>query len=176
MPWPSCKASSPSTILHGSSPKTVTRIGFATPWILISVDPLTSKGAPETPCNAGASASSLWRWARSTSLWKMSSRRRVQEAPVSTNAPMDRPPTCKSTTGRPDTAPTTSVRFPHGFGGTRGTCGQRGRIRSNKVSRQGSKFKLSAQMLAIARQFIKYVHPWRHCDDKANGDGRVIKT
>ena len=46
----------------------------------------------------------------------MSSRRSVQEAPVSTNAPMDRPPTCKSTTGRPDTAPTTSVHFPHGFG------------------------------------------------------------
>ena len=40
MPWPSCSASSPSTILHGRSPKTVTRIGFATPWILISVDPL----------------------------------------------------------------------------------------------------------------------------------------
>ena len=38
MPWPSCKASSPSTILHGRSPKTVTRIGFATLWILISVD------------------------------------------------------------------------------------------------------------------------------------------
>ena len=35
---------------------------------------------------------------------------------MSTNAPMDRPPACKSTTGRPDTAPTTSVRFPHGFG------------------------------------------------------------
>ena len=138
MPWPSCKASSPSTILQGRSPKTVTRIGFATPWILISVDPLTSKDAPKMPRNAGASASSLWRWERSASVWNMSSRRSVQEAPVSTNAPMDGPPTCKSTTGRPENAPTTSVRFQHSFGGTRGTCGPRGRTQSNEVFRQGS--------------------------------------
>ena len=57
---------------------------------------------------------------------------------MSTNAPMDRPPTCKSTTGRPDTAPTTSVRFPHGFGGTLGACSLRGRTQSNEVFRRGS--------------------------------------
>ena len=138
MPWPSCKASSPSTILHGRSPKTVTQIGFATPWILILVDPLTSKDVLETPRKAGASASSLWRWARSTILWKMSSRRSVQEAPVSTNALMDRPPTCKSITGRPEITPTTFVCFPQGFGVTRGACGQRSHTRSSENFRQGS--------------------------------------
>ena len=59
MPWPSCKASFSSSILRGRSPKTVTRIGFATPWILISVEPLTFKDAPENPFTTGASASSL---------------------------------------------------------------------------------------------------------------------
>ena len=68
----------------------------------------------------------------------MSSRRSVQEAHVSTNAPMDRPPPCKSTTGRPDTALTTSVRCLNGFGGTRGACSPRSRTRSNKVFRRGS--------------------------------------
>ena len=57
---------------------------------------------------------------------------------MSTSAPMDRPPTCKSTTGRPDTAPMTSVRFPHCFGGTRGACGPCGSTRSNEVFRRGS--------------------------------------
>ena len=59
MPWPSCKASFPSSILRSRSPKTVTRNGFSTPWILILVEPLRVKDAPETPFTAGASASSL---------------------------------------------------------------------------------------------------------------------
>ena len=44
---------------------------------------------------------------------------------MSTNAPMDRL-TCKSTTGRHEIAPTSSVHYPYGFGSTRPHPKQRG--------------------------------------------------
>ena len=130
-----CQSGCSRRVCKSRSPKTVTQIGFATPWILISVDPLMPKMRRRRLATLG----------RQPGAGGDEHDPPVCEICLVVGAyrrlpcpPMDRPPTCKSTTGRPDTAPTTSVHFPHGFGSTLGACGPRGRTRSNEVFRRGS--------------------------------------
>lgn len=94
------------------SPTIVTFTAIPALSMFTSVDPLTSKELPVTLHRGGAGFNSLFLWHSSESFLNTLSRRREQEAPVSSSAVTSIPCNVRRTAGRRVPSPTTSSRFP----------------------------------------------------------------